>query len=304
MDLRRYQHVVSLADARNFRRAAEAVHLSQPAFSRSIQAAEAELGLTLFERGGSEIRCTPAGAFVVERLRRLLRESGRVARDLALYRDKQAGELVFGIGPFAGPTLLPALLRELRESHAGVRIRAEVANTGLLAQQLKREEIDFFVGDTRVARADAAFDVRQIGRLYGGFFVRRSHPLAGRARLRLADIAPFGVATGRLPDEVQALLTRAMDLPEGEPLPIALECDDMQALKSIMLCTDTVMVGAQVLVAGELAAGEVVELAPLDMPAAYSELGVVSLRGRSFSPIALVAVACFERLAAHLAPAH
>jgi DNA-binding transcriptional LysR family regulator len=303
MDLRRYHHIVALADVRNFRRAAEAVHLSQPAFSRSIQAAEAELGLTLFERGGAEIRCTPAGAFVVERLRRLLRESGRVARDLALYRDKQLGELVFGIGTFAGPTLLPALLRELREAHAGVRIRAEVGNTGLLAQQLKREEIDFFVGDTRVAQADAAFDVKQIGRLSGAFFVRRSHPLAGGADVRLTDIAPFGLATGRLPDELQALLTRSMGLADGEPLPVALECDDTQALKSIMLSTDTVMIGARVLVGSELAAGDVVELAPVDMPAAYSELGVVSLRGRSYSPIALAAVECFERLAARLAPA-
>jgi DNA-binding transcriptional LysR family regulator len=303
MDLRRYQHIVALADARNFRRAAETVHLSQPAFCRSFQAAEAELGLSLFERGGAEIRCTPAGGFVVERLRRLLRESTRVARDLALYRDKQLGELVFGIGTFAGPTLLPALLRELRESYAGVRVRAEVGNTGLLAQQLKREEIDFFVGDTRIARADAVFEVKQIGRLYGAFFVRRGHPLARRAGLRLADIAPFGLATGRLPDELQALLIRSMGLPEGDPLPIALECDDTQALKSIMLSTDTVMIGAQVLVASELAAGQAVELAPVDMPVAYSELGVVSLRGRSFSPIALVAVECFERLAGRLAPA-
>src|SRR5205814_8278769 len=63
MDLRRFQHVVTLAEEGNFRRAAERVHLSQPAFSRSIQAAEGELGLPLFDRGATEARCTPAGAF-------------------------------------------------------------------------------------------------------------------------------------------------------------------------------------------------------------------------------------------------
>ena len=44
MDLRRLNHVVALADTLHFARAAEAAHLSQPAFSRSIQAIESELG--------------------------------------------------------------------------------------------------------------------------------------------------------------------------------------------------------------------------------------------------------------------
>ena len=51
MDLKRWSHIVAVAERRSFARAAELVHLSQPAFSRSIQAAEAELGLRLFDRG-------------------------------------------------------------------------------------------------------------------------------------------------------------------------------------------------------------------------------------------------------------
>ena len=58
MDLKRLNHLIALADERNFGRAALRVHLSQPAFSRSIQAAETELGLQLFDRG-AEVACTP-----------------------------------------------------------------------------------------------------------------------------------------------------------------------------------------------------------------------------------------------------
>src|SRR5947208_312384 len=49
MDLRRLSHVVALADTLHFARAAEAVHLSQPAFSRSIQVIEGDLGIRLLE---------------------------------------------------------------------------------------------------------------------------------------------------------------------------------------------------------------------------------------------------------------
>ena len=75
MNLRRLNHVVALADTLHFARAAEAAHLSQPAFSRSIQAIESELGIRLFDRDVGDVRATPAGEFVIERARKLLFEA-------------------------------------------------------------------------------------------------------------------------------------------------------------------------------------------------------------------------------------
>ena len=89
LDLKRLQHVVALADESNFRRAADRVHLSQPAFSRSIQAAERELALKLFDRGALEARPTPAGAFFVERARALLHQNERLERDIAMFRERE-----------------------------------------------------------------------------------------------------------------------------------------------------------------------------------------------------------------------
>ena len=92
MDLRRLKHLVTLADARNFGRAALLCHVSQSAFSRSVQAAEEELGLKLFDRGTLEVTCTDAGAFVVERARKLLQKVG-----LAGYEDKFPWQLSGGM---------------------------------------------------------------------------------------------------------------------------------------------------------------------------------------------------------------
>src|SRR6201981_409245 len=72
MDLRRLSHVVTLADTLHSPRAAEAAHLSQPAFSRSIQAIESDLGIRLFDRDVGDVRPTPAREFVIERARELL----------------------------------------------------------------------------------------------------------------------------------------------------------------------------------------------------------------------------------------
>ena len=72
MDLKRLGHLVALADECHFARAAERVHLSQPAFSRSIQTIESDLGMRLFDRESGQVKPTPAGAFLIERARRLL----------------------------------------------------------------------------------------------------------------------------------------------------------------------------------------------------------------------------------------
>src|SRR4051812_32324002 len=92
--------------------ASERVHLSQPAFSRSIQAAEEELGMQLFDRSGAQVACTPAGAFVIERAGRVLLESRRLERDVHLFSAGKIGEVSFGAGPMATAALLPALMTD------------------------------------------------------------------------------------------------------------------------------------------------------------------------------------------------
>ena len=114
MDLKRWTHIVAVADRRSFIRAAEQVHLSQPALTRSIQAAEAELGLQLFDRGTQEVVPTPAGEFIVARARQLVFNSRCLERDVELYRSRELGDTAFGVGPFPAATFLAPLLAAMR----------------------------------------------------------------------------------------------------------------------------------------------------------------------------------------------
>ena len=71
-DLRQLRHFVALAEHQHFARAAAAVHLSQPALSRSIQALEDELGQPLFERRGRGIVLTEFGRYFAGRATAIL----------------------------------------------------------------------------------------------------------------------------------------------------------------------------------------------------------------------------------------
>lgn len=300
MDLRRLNHLVALADERNFGRAAERVHLSQPAFSRSVQAAEAELGLQLFDRGSLEVTCTAAGAFVIERARKLVFDGRCLERDVSLYRERALGDVAFGVGPFPAATLLPSLLIELRNRFPGINSRVEVNNWKYLVEHLRAEELDFFVADIRDVPRDPDLRIAPLGRQLGGFFVRTGHPLQEGAGLRPAAIVPYGIASVRLPVEIKATLRQLLGLGGDAVLPVAVECDDIHLLKRVALSTDTVLACSYAGVLEETHNGQLHALQLLGMPPLYSEMGIVALKGRSYSPLAEFAVAYLGELAAGL----
>ena len=165
MDLKRLKHLVALADTRNFGRAATQCHLTQSAFSRSIQAAEEEMGLQLFDRGTVEATCTDAGEFVVERARKLLFENRCLERDVSLYRERQIGDLAFGVGPFPAATLVPSLLTEIRTRYPKVCVRVEVNNADFLAAHLRAEELDFYLADVRNVVAAPDLSITRVAQL-------------------------------------------------------------------------------------------------------------------------------------------
>jgi DNA-binding transcriptional LysR family regulator len=306
LDLKRLQHVVALADESNFRRAADRVHLSQPAFSRSIQAAERELGLKLFDRGATEARCTPAGNFFVERARALLHHSERLDSDMAMFREREIGDVTFGTGAFPAASLVPLALAELRKRYPHVAVRVRLGNAQDLLQCVRREEHEFFIANARRVPRDGTFHIRNLGRIRGGFYVRRGHPLMGRKHVKMPDLLPYGIGTGRLPDDVAAQFVRMMGFPAGTPLPVAVECDDVHLLKRVALGSDTVIIGTDELLAVELGAGRLLAVHVEDFAAefSHSQIGVVTLEGRTPSPAAAYLMDALAQIAKAQAITH
>ena len=290
MDLKRLKHLVALADTRNFGRAADLCHLSQSAFSRSIQAAEDELSLPLFVRGTLEVRCTPAGEFVLERARKLLFESRCLERDLSLYRKRLIGELAFGVGPYPAATFVPGVLADLRTNFPDVKVRVEVNNAKYLVAHLRAEELDFYLADMRNVPEAADLEFTPIGLLEAGFFVRKSHPLLAQARVAGADVLQYGLASVQVHESILLLLGPLMGLPAGVRMPLAVECDDLSLLTKVTLETDTVLACPLTGVQDAVAAQRLVRIAVEGLPPLGSNLGVVALKGRSFSPLARYAV--------------
>lgn len=299
MDLKRLGHLLALADECHFARAAERVHLSQPAFSRSIQSLESEVGMRLFDRETGDVKPTPAGEFLIERARRLLFDARNLHRDLGLYRDTALGDTAFGAGPYPAATIMPLVVSQLRREHPGVRMRLEMNNWHLLFERLVAEDIEFLVADTRDIPAEAKIEVTPIGHQGAHLYVRAGHPLAGKP-CTFAQAWAFGLGSTRIPLPVRAALARLLALPPGELLTPAVECDDLALLRMLALTTDSMVGLPDAACREEVRSGALIQLRVTDLPEVYSEMGIVTLLNRTPSPMARRAIACVREVAGRM----
>jgi DNA-binding transcriptional LysR family regulator len=144
MELRHLRYFVAVAEELHFRRAAERLHIAQPAVSEQIRRLEQELGVRLFDRTHRSVALTDAGSALLEEARRVLRQA-EVARQAARGAASRATmRLRIGYLPDSLPAAVPRALRQLATSAPLVQTDLE---TGLALR---------LVEDVRSGRLDAA----------------------------------------------------------------------------------------------------------------------------------------------------
>ncbi len=138
---RQLQYFRAVAEQRNFGRAAQVCHVSQPALSVQIKALEDSIGGPLFERQARDILLTPLGRDVLDYAQQVLNAAERLDR---FARDHSGGHrsLSIGIIPTVAPYLLPGVLAGLRAADVSLRVQIREARTERLLSMLGLGEID------------------------------------------------------------------------------------------------------------------------------------------------------------------
>jgi LysR family hydrogen peroxide-inducible transcriptional activator len=142
MTLTELKYIVAVARERHFGRAAEACFVSQPTLSVAIRKLEDELGVVLFERGGSEVGITPVGLQVVEQAQRVLEQCANLKEIARQGNDPLAGPLRVGVIYTIGPYLLPRLVPAEIEATPQMPLLLQENYTTRLLELLRQGEID------------------------------------------------------------------------------------------------------------------------------------------------------------------
>lgn len=142
MTLTELKYIVAVARERHFGRAAEACHVSQPTLSVGIRKLEEELGVTLFERGGTEVSVTPIGLQIVDQAQRVLDETSSIREIAKLGRDPLSGALRLGVIHTIGPYLLPRLVPRIIRDAPDMPLVLQENFTARLLELLRQGDID------------------------------------------------------------------------------------------------------------------------------------------------------------------
>src|SRR5258708_6255576 len=143
MEMHQLRYVVAVARARNFSRAAEQCHVSQPSLSQQVQKLENELGERLFDRMKREVKLTSHGETFLRRAVRILEEADAAKREAADAKSLLSGTLTVGVLPTIAPYLLPDVMAAFTEKFPGVQIVVQEDTTTRLLKLALGYEIDF-----------------------------------------------------------------------------------------------------------------------------------------------------------------
>lgn len=183
--------VLALMEERNFTRAAERLHLSQPAFSALIQSVEDSLGARLFERSTRSVLVTPEGQLFEESARRVLADFDGMVRNFQDHAQRRRGRVAIAALPSLAAGWLPGVLAAYRADHPGVELSLLDALSEQCLSALRAGQVDLALATAGDQDADLATD--ELGSDTFHLVCRADHPLAARESVALPDLAghPF-----------------------------------------------------------------------------------------------------------------
>ncbi len=178
----------AVAQNRSFSRAADALHISQPAVSKSIREFEAQLGLSLLERGPRGVQLTEAGRLLIKHARDLFAAEQSAHESLAALRGLQQGTLRVGASTTIATYFLPPVLGDFYRVHPAIELRLTSANTSMIADLLMSREVDVALVEGPVEAVDVIVKPWHEDELV--FITAVNHPLVGRKPpIRVSDLA-------------------------------------------------------------------------------------------------------------------
>jgi DNA-binding transcriptional LysR family regulator len=179
MELRRVRYFVAVAEELHFRRAAQRLHLAQPALSQQVRKLELELGVELLHRDKRSVALTIAGAAFLPEARRLLRQADEATRTAQGVREGVLGNLRVGHLPDSLPSMLLRAFARFAATHPGVNVSPETVPMRRAIEDVRAGRLDVAVlslpapvGELEVSPLDVEGTVAAIA---------DRHPLSGRA---------------------------------------------------------------------------------------------------------------------------
>lgn len=142
MDIRHLHYFLEVAKQKNMTKAAEILHVSQPALSKMVKSLEEELGMTLFIRSNKASEVTDAGLIVMEYAQKVITLLDEMTTTLSDMTNLQRGSIHIGIPPIAGSLFFPKVIAAFHSAFSNIKINITEYPAPKLTKKVLDGEID------------------------------------------------------------------------------------------------------------------------------------------------------------------
>jgi LysR family cyn operon transcriptional activator len=230
--LRQIRYLLAVAEYRSFTRAADALHVSQPALSQQILALERELGAQILDRSGRLVSVTDFGRIYVEHARRALRDLEAAEFALHDVRDLSRGQLRIAYTPTFAEYLVGPLVSRFHCAHPNIFVEMREASLEEIEAALETDAIDLAIGFTDLRSVEIEAEPLFAERMM--LVVGSTHPAAHRREpVQAAELAelPFALLTAGF---VARYFADRYFKDQGISPPVILEANSISALLKVV----------------------------------------------------------------------
>ncbi|MDH5612837.1 MAG: LysR family transcriptional regulator [Gammaproteobacteria bacterium] len=231
MDIQNIRAFLAVSETASFSRAAERLHLTQPAISKRIQSMEQFLDISLFDRIGKSVQLTEAGQALIPGYRRILDELEESERIISNLRQTTRGHLRFATSHHIGLHRLPAVLRQFAKAYPEVDLELQFMDSEQACQQVLHGDIELGIV-TLPTQADERLSLQTVWHDPMHCVVAADHPLAANEKISRKQLLAQPSILPSTGTYTRALINRALQL--DEQTSILMETNYLETIKAMV----------------------------------------------------------------------
>ncbi len=273
----------ALDEHRNLRRAAAAIHTTQPAATALLQQLEEGLGVPLFDRHARGMEPTMYGEVMIRYARSVLHDFEHAGDEMAALAAGKAGLVRIGTVMGAVPVTLTGALARFKDGHPRVRVTLQVDTSDLLMPALLRGDLDVVLGRLPDQFEGGDLEIESMEGEPMAVVARPGHALFDRKKLAVADLVAQTWILHPTGSPMRRRIEQALQEASMAPPPDIVETSSILATTALLESSDMISV-VPLDVAQHYANHGMLAILPVELPITMAKLGILTRKQRELAP--------------------
>ena len=231
MDIQNIRAFMMVSETSSFSRAAERLHLTQPAISKRIQAMELALDIPLFDRIGKSVQLTEAGRAIIPGCQRILSDIEENQRIISNLRDSTRGQLSLATSHHIGLHRLPPVLRSFAKNYPEVELNMHFLDSETACEQVIHGNIELAI-ITLPEQPDERLSTQAVWQDPMQCVVSSSHDLASKQKVTRQQLLTVPAILPTTGTTTRQLINQTLSLDENTK--VLLETSYLETIKAMI----------------------------------------------------------------------